>query len=693
MRLVAFPQRLPAFIYLALAAKTSAYTVFFEAPDPDQSNFQSHDVITDNACYQVSTSDPSFYVTGVGAINARRASPWSSLGRPGHGSNSAGTQNIRAIALYTGDANSGCVGDPTTIIRFPDDVPTGDQAIMHFVDLAGLDPSMSGVYRFWKPVNPDGANWVPYFAPENLTGYVGIVHTDGSVDPQYFDASGDGAVQTREYEDYAQATWMLRHWRAGQEDLVQYAYEQALGDLDEYDENPEAWIRKAIKTEEGALPPSSQSGDYLEESNRPYQASDDSEDPFSYWANAEQNAEQQQPAFEELRDSPSVDSFGGRRETPDDPNGGEVNEQLQQEGGSEQGEQGEDIEVKVEDGVQGEQSLWQEDWESDGINLKIEDDQNNYDWNNFNINAYDVQNDPLYRLVGEQSEPTSQLQRPAMVSVETQTSPLNNLLVDVSVQTDPNDPVGFQQGRPGLNLGNQNLPAHPQSLFIPTARRPIQTVTGQQPVSQVLQRLQQNVGPTFMNDNSDYIRGYLASLESDDPLIEATRPALLDRVNTLYEPGTPQWQQALADADWALANVQARERRRRLLLPLLDGSLSEPVAQSMVELGMLFGTWQEQDRQLDQALANYDLSNLEIPDPSVAMGLTRAQMAEMDTQDLLRNYLAATGRGPQTAQQVVNNQLLGFPNAYNPDQLIENLNPDGAGGMQVEDIRVKIEEE
>ncbi|KAK6341617.1 hypothetical protein TWF696_008688 [Orbilia brochopaga] len=710
--MVGFTGRLPAFISLTLVAKASAYTVFFQAQDSLQSNLQSHDVIDSNACYRVSTTDANPSITGVGVINSRSASPWSYIGRPGHGANGGGAQNIRAIALYAGFSNYDCIGDPTTIIRFSDDVPTGDRAITHFVDLTATDPSLSGVYRFWKPVNPESPDWAPYLSPQNPPGYVGYVQEDGTLDLMYLNVNGDMALQTREYEDHDEAVWMLLHLHDYEEDLLQSTYQQAVDDLDEFDNDAEGWIRKALKTEEGALPPRQQAAEdlQLEEEylapNGPNQ-----EDLFADWASAQQNADQQQEATGGRQTSESV---GGRGEVDDDLNEVEVEEDLQEEGQSNGDEWGQGInfEIKLEEEGEEEASLWQQDWVSDGMNVKIEEGEsiNNDDLNNLGFNPFaDFDFDSfLTRLLENQPPSNGVSERPQMMTVETQTSPLNNIpaSADVGVQTDLVDDSPVQIPRLG-RADQRNPPEQPQSLFIPTARRPPQIVTGQRPIPQVIQRLQQSVGPNFMNDNSAAILGYLASLEEPDPFTAASRPVVQARINAMYEPGSPMWQEMVADADAVLEEAQTRERRRRIFQPLMDTDLSQQTARSMVELGLLFDQYQQQGGQLERALSNYDLdlANLQIPDPMAGMNLTPAQMAEMDAQNLIANYLALSGRGPEllAAQQaalggqnidpaqLLGQQIAGDQSAYN---LLEgNSNPNQVGGTQPSNTQVKIEEQ
>ncbi|KAF3916337.1 hypothetical protein ABW21_db0204889 [Orbilia brochopaga] len=656
--MAALRRRLPALICFTLSAKALGYTVFLEAPDPLDSSFQSHDVIDTNACYQVSTSQPDPTITGVGVVNSRDASPWTYSGRPGHGANSGGTQNLRAIALYAGYDNYQCNGDPTIVIRFTDDAPTGDGAISQYVNLMATDPPSSGVYRFWKPVSPDNADWAAFFLPENPPGYIEMVQEDGTLDVMYLNTNGEMAVQSRETGSYDEATWMLRYQHENAEGLVQSAYQQALNDLDVFDDN-QGWIRKALKTEEGALPPLSQASADMQGFDGP-DRDESGSNLFAYWSNVAHNAEQQQLEPGDLDESLSVGDIRRGNGADEDYSNGMQQEDLQQ--GVEQeslpdvyaGELtpvDDDFQAKIEeDAADG--SLWQEDWISDGINIKLEDQAVNDNGYNFPANNplsdYEF-GDLLSSFFASQPQSAGDQNRPQMVSAGTQTylEDLPPVSADIGVQADLiNNPVYL--GRPVT--GNQPaIQEQPQSFAIPAARRPRRVVTGQRPIPQVLERLTQDLGPNFMNDNSRYILDYLSTLEEPYPFAEATRPLAMARINRTYQRGTPMWWQMVADSEAALQEVQTREQRRRLFQPLMDTNLDEQTASNMVELGSLFNMYRQMNGQLEDAIANYDLVN----------------------------------------QQMTN--LRDQVNAVNPSG--GNVNNGQAGGPQLSNMQVKMEEQ
>ncbi|KAF3927503.1 hypothetical protein AA313_de0200882 [Arthrobotrys entomopaga] len=739
-------KRLFVLFYCSIAVENVyAYTVFFDELDLPPRNFQTFDFVdtAPDTCYQATTTYPIPDITAVGVINGREAGNFGSLSR------AVQVDNLRALALYNGTSNFECIGPPDVIIRFHD---VDHQNTLQMVDLGDMVPSVAGKYLFWKPINPDDEDWVPYMLPEDGTGYVAIVDgAEEALELVYAKEDTSPAMSLERFETYDQARAALRA-RNGRGDPVMDQMRQRLHWSDNpYIDRPsqlpppegntigDDLIREIAAYDPDEYDPLDYEGQFLQPKATPSEDWNDIEFTDSEVSNYYWDADRQLWLTRGFLDLGQLGiSIEEEPLKPDEPVGrpvgslDEIDEYVDPVYNSvgvpdaqfpkTVGEEGWEIdwdldidavseltppELQVRPGTtvdnrklsEQEAAVRVGDWEPDlaspiwreadeANNQPVPDQPSMDEWASGSFENSDEI--PHVSPVAEQELPVEPLDllpisplaigTPAMsttdpeepeIEVEESWSPQSGQvrgapgedhpaadifslgeLADASVQANLDEVVdgdddAFRADRNEAPVARPQRmrirpsedyfrePPHVLPFYIPRPRRPEQYAVRRRPVGDVVQRLQ-----SMRNPNLNSIESYLTSITGRIPEIDEAMVELMNEMSENMEYESPEWQDVLDRLRNSRDDLQRRVLRHNLFAPYSNLGFDDQSAQSLVELGMLYKTLQEQELELEEVLLNLDLDNVQVMDEAVARQLSPDQVRDLPAGLLLSYYLA-----------------------------------------------------
>ncbi|KAF3910382.1 hypothetical protein ABW20_dc0101836 [Dactylellina cionopaga] len=218
----------------ATANIVQGYAIYFQEHNLPPDNFQYYDFVDrrPNACHIVTSSYPAPAIDAIGLINGPNSGPDATNSHARRVRRT--TDTLRAMALYKGINNSECVGTPDLIVRFED--PTDpDQVTLQVADLNEINPSAAGVYRFWKPMEPEVEQWAHYVLKDDGTGFI-INTQEGLGLPVRVDLQGNKLITLRNFDFYTEAEDALFDWIGNAPGRLEESVDKSSGFIEEENE-------------------------------------------------------------------------------------------------------------------------------------------------------------------------------------------------------------------------------------------------------------------------------------------------------------------------------------------------------------------------------------------------------------------------------------------------------------------------